>query len=248
MRCSGRMVIGSTIMPDSLRLTLSISPACAAADMFLWMMPMPPFWAMQIAASCSVTVSIAADRSGVFSEISRVTWVLRSTSPGSTSEEPGSSRTSSKVSASRMRGSGRGRCGPSSSAMGEGAPRPGCGWRRPCAGCPHLRTVSGDFGYSSRPETMRRARLHGRAEDNGRPIPGQAIRTVGPLRGAPTLRRRRGGRVRGAPDRRDRAPWPRPGGRRWPDGRPAGGATTRAAAARARRAPRRTPSPPAAPR
>ena len=69
MRCSGDIVIGSTIMPDSERLTLSTSAACAAIGRFLWTMPMPPFCAMQIAVSCSVTVSIAAETSGMLSAI-----------------------------------------------------------------------------------------------------------------------------------------------------------------------------------
>ena len=59
-------------MPDSERLTLSTSPACAANDRFLWMTPMPPFCARQMAVSCSVTVSIAAETSGISSVISRV--------------------------------------------------------------------------------------------------------------------------------------------------------------------------------
>ena len=34
--------------------------------MFLWMMPMPPSWAMAMARRASVTVSIAAERIGRF--------------------------------------------------------------------------------------------------------------------------------------------------------------------------------------
>ncbi len=41
-RASGATVTGSTIMPDSERLTLSTSEAWAAMVMFLWMIPMPP--------------------------------------------------------------------------------------------------------------------------------------------------------------------------------------------------------------
>ena len=35
--------------------------------MFLWIIPMPPFCAMQMAVSCSVTVSMAAETSGMLS-------------------------------------------------------------------------------------------------------------------------------------------------------------------------------------
>ncbi len=97
------MVIGSTIMPDSDRFTLSISLAWAAIDMFLWMTPSPPFWAMQMAVSCSVTVSMAAETSGECRSISGVSWVWRSTSAGSTWEAPGTSSTSSNVRPSRIR-------------------------------------------------------------------------------------------------------------------------------------------------
>ena len=82
MRCSGAIVIGSTIMPDSERLTLSTSAACASIGRLRCTMPMPPFCAMQIAVRCSVTVSIAADTSGIESAISRVNCVETSTSGG----------------------------------------------------------------------------------------------------------------------------------------------------------------------
>src|SRR5947209_6466568 len=63
---------------------------------------MPPFWAMAMASRLSVTVSIAADTSGMFSLISRVNRVATSTWVGMTSEGPGSSKTSSKVRPSRI--------------------------------------------------------------------------------------------------------------------------------------------------
>ena len=63
------MVIGSFTTPLSKRLTFATSAACALGDMFLWTMPMPPSWAMAIARRASVTVSIAADSSGMFSVI-----------------------------------------------------------------------------------------------------------------------------------------------------------------------------------
>jgi hypothetical protein len=40
--------------------------------MLLWMMPIPPSWAMAMARRDSVTVSMAADTSGMFRLISRV--------------------------------------------------------------------------------------------------------------------------------------------------------------------------------
>ncbi len=63
------------------------------------MMPMPPSWARAMASRDSVTVSIAAETSGMFSSIPRDRRVERSTWLGWTSERPGTSRTSSKVSA-----------------------------------------------------------------------------------------------------------------------------------------------------
>ena len=65
------------------------------------MTPMPPACAMAIAISASVTVSMAEATIGMLSAISRVMRVRMSTSDGSTSDRPGLSRTSSKVSASR---------------------------------------------------------------------------------------------------------------------------------------------------
>ncbi len=59
------MVTGSTIIPDSLRLTRSTSSACRSMGKFLWMTPMPPCCAMAMARRLSVTVSIAAEQSGM---------------------------------------------------------------------------------------------------------------------------------------------------------------------------------------
>ena len=100
MRCFGPTVIGSTIMPLSERLTLSTSAACASIDRFLWTIPRPPSCAMAIARRDSVTVSIAAETSGMFSRMRRVSWVPMSTRLGSTSDFAGRSSTSSKVRAS----------------------------------------------------------------------------------------------------------------------------------------------------
>ena len=65
-------------------------------------MPRPPAWAMAMASRLSVTVSMAADTSGMFRPISRVNRVAVSTWVGMTSDGPGSSKTSSKVSPSRI--------------------------------------------------------------------------------------------------------------------------------------------------
>ena len=66
-------------------------------DMFLWTMPMPPSCAMAIARRASVTVSIAAEATGMLSGMVRVRRVLRLTSRGRTVEWAGTRRTSSKV-------------------------------------------------------------------------------------------------------------------------------------------------------
>ena len=97
----GGIVIGSLTTPLSKRLTLATSPACRAGDMFLCTTPMPPSCAMAMASRASVTVSMAADTSGMLSAMLRVRRVLRETSRGTTRECAGTSRTSSKVSALR---------------------------------------------------------------------------------------------------------------------------------------------------
>src|ERR1700733_2553266 len=57
---------------------------------------------MAMASRLSVTVSMAADTMGMLRLISRVNLVWVLTCPGMTSEGPGSSKTSSKVSPSRI--------------------------------------------------------------------------------------------------------------------------------------------------
>src|SRR5207249_7108152 len=96
------MVIGSTIMPLSLRLTRSTSSAWRSIDMLRCMMPMPPCCASAMARCDSVTVSMAELTIGIFSPIPRVSSVFVSASAGTTSLRAGSSRTSSKVRPSRM--------------------------------------------------------------------------------------------------------------------------------------------------
>ena len=64
------------------------------------MTPMPPAWAMAMAMGASVTVSIAADISGMPRSMVRVSRVRVSVWLGSTAEAAGFRRTSSNVSAS----------------------------------------------------------------------------------------------------------------------------------------------------
>ena len=97
--CSGVTVIGSRSTPDSKRLTLATSAACPCAVRFLWTMPIPPSCAIAMASRASVTVSMAADTSGIFSSSLRLRRVFRETSRGRTREWAGRRRTSSKVSA-----------------------------------------------------------------------------------------------------------------------------------------------------
>ena len=82
---SGEIVTGSTIIPLSLRFTLSISPACCSIVRFRWTTPIPPCCAIAIASRDSVTVSMAADISGVFSVIRLVSRVCVLTCVGTTS-------------------------------------------------------------------------------------------------------------------------------------------------------------------
>ena len=76
------MVIGLITMPDSNFFTCRTWAACSAGDRFLWITPMPPSCAMPIAMALSVTVSIAAETSGMFSDISRVSRVRVSAADG----------------------------------------------------------------------------------------------------------------------------------------------------------------------
>ncbi len=67
-----------------------------------WITPMPPACAMAMARPASVTVSMAAEMSGMPSSTVLVSLVRVSTWEGRTSDAAGTSSTSSKVSASRM--------------------------------------------------------------------------------------------------------------------------------------------------
>ncbi len=92
---SGATVTGSEIIPDSERLTRSTWCAWSAIGRLRCSTPRPPSRAIAIASRDSVTVSIAAETSGMRREISRVRREVVSTSLGTTSVSPGSSRTSS---------------------------------------------------------------------------------------------------------------------------------------------------------
>ena len=96
-RASAGSVTGSTIMPDWLRLTLSTSATWSSTDRLRWTMPMPPARAMAMARRDSVTVSIAADTTGMDSSICGVSRVEVDTSAGNTADSAGTRRTSSKV-------------------------------------------------------------------------------------------------------------------------------------------------------
>ena len=84
-------------MPFSARLTMCTWRACSAIPMFLCMTPMPPSRAMAMAMDASVTVSIAAETTGMFRVMLREKRVSKLTSRGNTSEYAGTSSTSSKV-------------------------------------------------------------------------------------------------------------------------------------------------------
>ena len=106
MVASGEMVIGSSIIPASERLTTSTWCAWSSMDRLRWMMPSPPCRAIATAIRDSVTVSIGEETRGTWTVIrfdtrdDVVTW------EGMTSLSAGCSSTSSKVSPSRSKGSG----------------------------------------------------------------------------------------------------------------------------------------------
>ena len=79
-------VYGLLITPLSLRFTMSTCIAWRSIDMFLCSTPIPPARAIAIAISDSVTVSMAAEMSGMFSSMRRVNHDLVETSLGCVSE------------------------------------------------------------------------------------------------------------------------------------------------------------------
>ena len=86
---SGKMVIGSTTMPLSKRLTLRTSSAWSAGSRLRWMTPMPPACAMAMASRASVTVSIAEEMIGRLRRIVRVSRVAILAALGMTALWPG---------------------------------------------------------------------------------------------------------------------------------------------------------------
>nr|KEP23645.1 hypothetical protein DA06_06290 [Georgenia sp. SUBG003] len=92
---SGPIVTGSVTMPDSDRFTTVTWCAWSSMERLRCRMPMPPSRAIAIAIRASVTVSMAAEISGILIEISRVSRAVVSTSEGITSVAPGSRSTSS---------------------------------------------------------------------------------------------------------------------------------------------------------
>src|SRR6201987_5935774 len=98
---SGGSVMGSTIIPDSERFTLSTSATGAAIERLRWTMPMPPSRASAIASRASVTVSMAAETIGIARSIEGGMRARVETSFGRTCDSAGTRRTSSKVSPSR---------------------------------------------------------------------------------------------------------------------------------------------------
>ena len=110
MVASGEMVIGSSTIPASDRLTTSTWCAWSSIDRLRWMMPRPPWRAIATAIRASVTVSIGEEISGTLTVIRLDTRDEVSTSDGMTSLSAGCSKTSSKVSPERrerLRDAGR---------------------------------------------------------------------------------------------------------------------------------------------
>jgi len=81
-----RMVMGSWIITLSALFTRLTWRACSSRGMFLWITPIPPSLAMVMASCSSVTVSMAADRMGMFREMFLENCDLILTCLGRTSE------------------------------------------------------------------------------------------------------------------------------------------------------------------
>lgn len=92
---SGCTVIGSVTMPDSERFTRSTWLTWSSTERLRCSTPTPPCRAIEIAMRDSVTLSIAAESSGMFTRTLREMRDEVSTALGSTSDAPGSSSTSS---------------------------------------------------------------------------------------------------------------------------------------------------------
>src|SRR3984957_2788043 len=161
-------------------------------DMFLWMMPMPPSWAIVMARRASVTVSMAADSTGNPSLMLRVRVVERSTSRGSTVECAGTRRTSSNVRASsriRMAHSthlpGSGKLGhvpdPGTHRLHRRPAEPGSA---PAAGTGPCRNLGGSGAVQFHPTGLRALVFHpegqGSADPRGHVSPAQYVLGVHP--------------------------------------------------------------------
>jgi len=81
---SGEAVTTSLMISSSARLTCSIWVAISSTPRFRWRTPSPPWRAIAMAISASVTVSIAAERTGTVSSTCCETRVAVSASSGST--------------------------------------------------------------------------------------------------------------------------------------------------------------------
>ena len=88
-------VMGSTIMPASLRFTLRTMSAWRSIGWFLWIMAIPPSRASAMASAVSDTVSMAAASSGMLSAMVRVRRVPTSVSRGGGPWTPPESRRTS---------------------------------------------------------------------------------------------------------------------------------------------------------
>jgi hypothetical protein len=86
---SGLQVTGLVIMPDSERFTRSTWAAWSSAERLRCSTPMPPSRAIAIAIRASVTVSIAAESTGMVKPMFRVRRVLVLTRLGTMSDSPG---------------------------------------------------------------------------------------------------------------------------------------------------------------
>ena len=87
--------MGSWIIPLSERFTRRTNAACCSGITFLCSTPTPPERAIAMAMLASVTVSIAAETSGMLTVMLRVMRERVEASRGITDERAGTSSTSS---------------------------------------------------------------------------------------------------------------------------------------------------------
>ncbi len=74
----GEIVYGCSIITDSDLFTLNISSTCSEIVINLWIIPIPPSFAIAIAMLDSVTVSIFALIRGIFNEMFLDNFVFKS--------------------------------------------------------------------------------------------------------------------------------------------------------------------------